>query len=282
MNGLFAIPPTMHGPRFLLLGLALSGMGDCGRPRSTPDPVILSLGEQQVLRSEFARHVAEMTRRGAEPSVIAALLGSFLEERVLVLEARSRGLLKPGASVEDEQVAVETLLARELPQPEVTDAEVRRHYEEHRDEFRRPEQVTLRQILVPTENEARDLRRRLQKDPKLFEMLAQRQSRSPEASTGGLMGTFEPGQLPSELETPAFALTPGVTSDIVRSPLGFHVLRVEDHQPAREPSLEESAPRIRTQLFREKTARSVRTFVQELLSRAKVNHEAALAIRPVS
>jgi hypothetical protein len=272
----------MHVPRLFMLGLALSGVGDCGRTRTAPDPVILSLGDHQILRSEFQRHVAEMTRRGADPTVAPALLTSFLEERVLVLEARNRGLLKPGADPDEEKAAVETLLARALPQPEVTTAAVARYYEEHRDEFRRPERVTLRQILVNTENEARDLRRRLQKDPTLFEMLAQRQSRAPEASTGGLMGTFEPGQLPSDLEAPAFALASGATSDIIRSPLGFHVLRVEERQPAREHSLEESAPRIRNQLFREKTAQSVRVFVQQLLSRAKVNHEAALASRSVS
>jgi parvulin-like peptidyl-prolyl isomerase len=92
------------------------------------------------------------------------------------------------------------------------------------------------------------------------------------------MGTFETGQLPSELEAPAFALAVGVTSDIVSSPLGYHVLRVDARTAAREQPFEECAAQIRAQLLRERSDQSVRAFVAQLLSRAKVNHEIALRL----
>ena len=262
--------------RLLLFVLALSGTRECARGAGT-DPVILSLGDQQVRRSEFERHLAELARRGADPALREAFLGPFLEERVLVLEARTLGLVTADATQDEEKAAVEALLGRSLPAADVPETEIARYYQEHADEFRRPETITLKQILVPTENEARDVRRRLQRDPKSFEILARTRSRSPEASTGGLMGQFEPGQLPPELETPAFALAAGATSDIVPSPLGFHVLRVEAREAARDEPLEAARLRIRTQLTRDKTAQAVRAFVQQLLSRAKVNHEVALS-----
>jgi parvulin-like peptidyl-prolyl isomerase len=266
-------------PRILMIGLAFSGWRGCA-PSATGDPVILSLGDQQIHRSEFETHLADLARRGGDPSLREAFLGPFLEERVLVLEARAQGLVQSGASVEDEKAAVETLVHRALPAAQVSEDEIGRYYREHAEEFRRKETVTLKQILVPTENEARDLRRRLQRDPKGFEILARTRSRSPEASTGGLMGTFEPGQLPAELEAPAFALAAGGTSDIVRSPLGFHVLRVEARQPAREEPLDEARPRIQAKLLQEKTGQAFRAYVQQLLSRAKVNHEVALSAPP--
>ena len=74
-------------------------------------------------------------------------------------------------------------------------------------------------------------------------MLAQTVSRGPEASAGGLMGTFARGQLPPELEAAAFALEAGATSDVVQTPLGYHVLRLDSRQPARPSSLEESPRR---------------------------------------
>jgi len=267
----------MRLSRILIFGLALYGSSSCASRNAGPDPPILSLGDQQIRRSEFERHLSDLVRRGADPTLRREFLGPFLEERVIVLEARARGLVKPGATPEEEKAAVEALLSQALPSPAVSDAEVAQYQQDHADEFRRPETVTVRQILVPTENEARDMRRRLVRDPKSFDLLARTRSRSPEASTGGLMGTFERGQLPSELENAAFALPAGGTSDIVRSPLGFHVLRVESRQPAREEALDESASRIRNQLLRDKTAKAVRAFVQQLLSRAKVNHEVALA-----
>ena len=114
-----------------------------------------------------------------------------------------------------------------------------------------PETVTLRQILVGTLNEARDVKRRLARDPKAFDAIARSQSKGEEAAAGGYMGPFERGQLPAELEAAAFALPEGATSEPVETALGYHVLRVESRQQARAPTLEEARERIRDRLARE-------------------------------
>ncbi len=133
----------------------------------------------------------------------------------------------------------------------------------------------MRQILVRTQNEARDVRRRLQKEPRSFEVLARTLSLGPEAGAAGLMGVFSRGQLPLELEAAAFGLPPGGTSAIVETSLGFHVLRVESREPARTLDLEEAQGRLREILARLKSDRRVRQFVSDLMARAKVNHAAA-------
>ena len=74
----------------------------------------------------------------------------------------------------------------------------------------------------------------------------------------------------------AFALPEGGTSDIVESSLGFHVLRVDAREPAREETLPEVSGRIRALLLRQKADQNVRAFVSELMSKAKVNHAAAV------
>jgi parvulin-like peptidyl-prolyl isomerase len=263
-------------PAILLLAVG------CNRIRSTNgDPVVLALGTDTVHRSEFERHVAALEKSGGSPlapAVRRALLQPFLEERILVLEARRRGLLAPGASSDDERRAVQRLLASEAMRGiEVTDAEVERYFSSRPEEFRRPETVTVRQILVPTRNEARDVRRRVLKDSTSFDVIARSRSRSPEASTGGMMGVFARGQLPRELDEAAFALAAGETSDVVETPLGFHVLRVEAREPERQLPLEECRARIRDRLLRDKSDQSVRVFVQGLLAQAKVDHAAATA-----
>jgi hypothetical protein len=258
-----------------LLSVGLSSSCD----RRPADPVILTLGDQVVRRSDFERHVADLEAKGGgplSPEVRRALLGPFLEERALVLEARARGLLPAGSAPGDEQAAVQRLLGDAvLGQVEATEGEVARYFREHTAELRVPEKVWLRQILVATENEARDVRRRLQKDPKSFETLARTRSRSPEASTGGVMGAFARGELPPELEGVAFALTPRAGSDVARTSLGWHVLRVDRREPARDPTLEESRERIRSELLRRKSDEAWRQFVRAVMARAKVNHEMA-------
>jgi len=241
-----------------------------------PDPVLLQLGDQQLRKSEFDRHVHRIETRGGtlDPSVRQALLLPFLEERVLVLEARQRGLIRSGASPEEEQRAVEDLLAREAPPAPVTDQEVAAYFQSHPSDFKRTETVTLSQILLPTLQEASDLRRRLQKTPAAFEALARELSKAPEAGEGGHMGTFSRGELPVELESAAFTLPPLALSDVIATPLGYHILRIESRTPAREQGLDEAQVRIRSELGREKSAEAVRRYVQGLMTRAKVRIDA--------
>ena len=258
-------------PLFLSLGLTPT----CDR--RPVDPVILALGDQVVRRSDFDRHVAALEAKGGEPlpaDVRRALVEPFLEERALVLEARSRGLLPASSTPEQEQGAVQRMLGEALlGRVEASEEEIAAYFRDHHDDLREPERVWLRQILVPTENEARDVRRRLQKDPKSFEALARTLSRSPEASTGGVMGAFARGELPAELERVAFALTPGAGSDVAKTSLGWHILRADRREPGREPTLEESRERIRAELLRRKSDEASRQFVRALMARAKVNHE---------
>jgi peptidyl-prolyl cis-trans isomerase C len=247
------------------------------------DPVILALDGETVRRSEFEQHLAAVETRGLgpiDPTARRGLLDAFLEQRALAIEARRRGLLAKGADEEEEQRAVLRLLAAAVPSPSVSEDEIAAYHEAHASELAVKEAVSLRQILVGTLNEARDLKRRLARDPKSFDTLARTRSKGPEAAAGGYMGTFERGELPTELEDAAFALPEGGTSGPIETSLGYHVLRVESRRAARELSLEETRDRIRDRLSREKRAEAERAFVAGLLARAKVNHEAALSPSP--
>jgi parvulin-like peptidyl-prolyl cis-trans isomerase-like protein len=271
--------PARRGLKPIIVLLML--VPACRADRGVPDPVVLELGEQVVRRSDFERHLAAVEARGKAPlapEVRTALFEPFLEERVLELDARARGLIREGATAAEAQAAVEQLLATEvLAKVEVGPEEVKQHCQEHLGDFDRPEMIVLRQIVVPTSNEARDIRRRLLREPRSFEALARTQSRGPEAAAGGLMGTFAHGELPPQLEAAAFALAQGATSQIVSTPFGHHVLRVDERRPARPATPDECRARVEPSLKREKADRAVREFVRSIMARAKVNHEAVKA-----
>jgi len=280
------VTPLLPHSRVALI-TSLLALACRAQPGGGPDhdPVLLELGDETVRRSDFERHVAAVQARGGgsslAPEVRRALLEPYLEERILVLEARARGLSARGDAEEKESESVRRLLSDAvLSRVSLTDAELDAYCAQHARDFDRPERIRLRQILVPTPNEARDVVRRLKKDPKSFASLAQTRSRAPEASTGGAMGTFGRGELPAELEAVAFGLAAGETSDVVQSPLGYHVLRVEERVAASQTDLPQCREAARAVLLRQKSDTSVREFVQGLMARAKVNHEAVTGSRP--
>lgn len=240
--------------------------------RMSPD-MLLEYDGAVVLRSDFDAYVTEIeTRSGpVDEGVRAGLLQTFIEERVLALEARRLGVLRPAASRAETESAVASLLASQTTTVDVSDAEIAADFEGHPAECRAPEIVTLRQILLRTESDAKDVRARLAKAPRDFDVVARARSVAPEAPQGGVMGRFERGQLPPEIESAAFSLGAGALSDVLASPLGFHVLRVDAHEAARDRSLAECGGAIRRRLFGRKADQKVREFVSGLVARAKVN-----------
>src|SRR5512138_802289 len=181
-----------------VLGAALGGAAGCDGSGGA-DPVVLRLGRQVVRRSDFRRHLSALEARGVDqldPGTDKALFDAFVEQRVLVLEARERGYVGTAATADDEERAVERLLSQDaLSKVTVSRAEIEAYYKAHPAEFSLQEMALVRQILVGSQNEARDIKRRIQQDPKNFEILARTLSRSPEAGQGGLMGRFARGEL---------------------------------------------------------------------------------------
>lgn len=99
----------------------------------------------------------------------------------------------------------------------------------------RAEQVHLRQILVAEEAQARALADQLRESPSGFEALAREHSLDESSrDSGGDLGYLPRGILPPSVEEVAFALEPGEVSEPVPSHLGWHILRLEARDPARD------------------------------------------------
>ncbi|HLC84220.1 MAG TPA: peptidylprolyl isomerase [Candidatus Nanoarchaeia archaeon] len=86
-------------------------------------------------------------------------------------------------------------------------------------------QVHAAHILVKTESEANTVLAELLKGEK-FEDIAKEKSLCPSKNKGGDLGWFGKGQMVKEFEVAAFALAVGKTSGPVKSPFGYHIIKV--------------------------------------------------------
>lgn len=115
----------------------------------------------------------------------------------------------------------------------VTPAEVKAYFDGNKQQLAVPAQVQLKHILVGSEQEAKDLQLALRVGAN-FEMLAKEKSLDPNSrERGGDLGSFGPGMLQPEIEQKVFNLQKG-EMDVVRTPLGFHLIKVVEKTPARE------------------------------------------------
>lgn len=137
----------------------------------------------------------------------------------------------------------------------ITDAQIQNYYNSHLDQYRTPERVHARHILLATTNKsdaekaqikakADDLLKQLRAGAD-FAALAQKNSEDPgSASKGGDLGWVVRGQMVKEFEDTTFALKPKEISNVITTQYGYHIIQVLEKEPAHLKTLDEVKPDI--------------------------------------
>jgi peptidyl-prolyl cis-trans isomerase D len=153
--------------------------------------------------------------------------------------------------------------------PKVTSEELQSYYNAHQEQFRVPESVTVRHILIRTpppgsdgkvdpkaaaeaRAKAEDILKQLNAKAD-FAALAKQYSQDPaSAPNGGFLGPITRGRTVPEFEKSAFSTPKGQTSGIIQTDYGFHILHVDDKAEAHLKTLAEAKPEIEPALVRDK------------------------------
>ena len=129
-------------------------------------------------------------------------------------------------------------------QAAVIDAEVQAYYNAHQDQYQVKEQVKTRHILIAVpagadaktdaaaKAKAEDVLKQIKAGGN-FADLAKKYSDDPGSKTqGGELGWLDRGKTVPEYAKAAMALTPGQTSDLVKSQFGYHIIQTEEKKTA--------------------------------------------------
>ena len=103
-----------------------------------------------------------------------------------------------------------------------------------------------------------------------FTALARQYSDGPSAETGGLLGTFKPGELLPGFEEATAQLQPGQISDVVRTRVGFHIIRLEARQAANMRPFAEVQEELKSEILRDKTERKYQEWLESLRQQAYI------------
>ena len=255
--------------------------------------IVARVGDRTLTLEQFEQQVKELPPQlqmalKQRPDLKKQFLERWVQVNLLALAAKEKGLDKdPNIKMQIED-AVSSILARAYMQKEigaknvkVSDKELEQYYNEHKDQFKDKESVKASHILIKVDKDgdkkaweaarkkAEDIRKKAL-NGESFAKLAKEYSDDPGSKNkGGELGYFTRGRMVPEFEKAAFSLKKGEISEPVKTAFGYHIIKLEDHRPAKQKKLSDVHETLRDELVKEKEKSEMHQVLNELEKKYK-------------
>ena len=163
---------------------------------------------------------------------------------------------------------------------ELSEEDLKEYYEKNMYKFKRPEKIKVRIIYVrndPTDPKGREkaLKRAEEalkkiKEGEEFADVASKYSNAMSRIKGGDMGFVHKGMLDEPIEKAAFSLKKGEVSEIIETPKGFYIVKLEDISPAVQLSFDEVKDRLKKELKAKNEKRNLDRILDSMRKNAKI------------
>jgi peptidyl-prolyl cis-trans isomerase C len=257
------------------------------------DVIVAKAGDKKITMSDFKRILSYYDTEKQkifeqQPQRKATILKRIVQAMVVSDLARKEGFDKRADIKEQVELMVNDFIATQYLQKEiiekieVTDKDIELYYKANPEEFIRPEVVRARHILIKVDKSASEAERKearikaedLLKRAKAgedFSMLATEFSDDQGSkSKGGDLGYFQKGVMVPEFEAVAFSMKQGQISEIVESPFGFHIIKVEDKIESTIQPLEKVRDQVKKKVFEVLKKAKVEEFFDKIMKEAGV------------
>jgi parvulin-like peptidyl-prolyl isomerase len=268
---------------------------------------LIRLYSQHIAQEQIAAQMDVLRERAREQTIGTKLLldearrldinvpPDDIDKRLnkMIEQAGGRGKLEEalrtqGQSLDSVRAGIETgrradILVERITAgiADPTDAEMREHYAAHQAEYARPEQVHVQHILIrpasdseedrlESREEAESIRQKIL-DGADFGGLAADHSDCPSGRrSGGSLGWIERGMLVPAFDRAVFSMETEAISEVIATPLGYHVVRKMGHEPAKPAPYDEVSDRIRDFLRHVRRGEAIAAHIAELKSKATI------------
>ena len=242
--------------RNILIGLAtvllLMLMSYTWPKKSTSEvddsPVVAKVGNEVITLADME------ARKNAIPQLanvnLDDIYDKFLDnliDRKVVLDAAKKSDIQDKKEVRralkeaEENILIQAYLSDKIKERSTKQA-LQAAYQEALKDFKPQDEIHARHILVATEKEAKDIIVKLKAGAD-FAKLADQYSldKGPNGTNGGDLGYFTKEMMIPDFGNPAFDMKVGEYSKKpVKTPFGYHIIKVEDKRKAAPPSFEAS------------------------------------------
>lgn len=252
-------------------------LGAIGAHADTDDPVVARVNGKDihlsVVQDRFDGLKAAQPQMASVPLAVVydQVLEGVVDAQVLSDAGMKAGLDKDPEVQKDlanilKQLVGNAYVAKVVNQ-KVTDADIKKRYDELKANFKAEKEVHARHILVETEQLAKDLIARLKKGEDFAKLAAENTIDPSGKQTGGDLGFFQKDRMVPEFAEAAFAMKKGAISEKpVKTDFGWHVIKVEEIRDSEFPSMDQVKAQIKGML----SQRVIEQELADLKSAAKV------------
>lgn len=221
-----------------------------------PELIFRDMYQELLLESRAQQLGVEVSRSQIDGAVEATKqnLGLKSDEEFRAALAQSGMTEEQLRSSMEKQIRLREVMNREVrTRVDLEEEDLRRYYRKNIEQFRQPEQVHLREVVVleegglPTADErarlAAEIRQAAAGGKPLAEAIAEHQ---PKGVTSNVidLGWVTTGDLDPGLEAAAWKLAPGAVSEPVAGRGGLHLLQMVERRESRLPAFSEVSQQI--------------------------------------
>jgi len=270
---------------FVFMLLTLSSQLNCLYAQLEGERVLVTVDGQPITQNDLYQAIIE-----SYPQQSQQILNRLINELLILKEAEKRKIEVSEDEIKKEaeesgivdslsptikrmietSILLEKMIADEN-KIQVSDDEIKSFYEKNKDRLGEPEQVHIRQIFVLSEREANDILIALNAGADFSKMAAIKSQDAASRERGGDLGFFARGMLAEQIEKVAFDMEVGQISPVIKTPAGFHIVKVEEKKAEKKAKYDkEMRGRIKRLLFKGKVQEVLPGWLDSLRKKADI------------
>ena len=250
----------------------------------TQNKVLAVVGGKAITEADVQRTLMNLGQRAQQynnPQGKQAILEQLINKELIFMDAK-KNLLEMDAEykTELEKLKKELLsnfyVEKFLRDVKVKDEDIKKYFEEHKEEFVSQETVSASHILVETEEKAKDVLAKIESGEMTFEDAAKAFSTCPSSQRGGDLGEFGKGQMVPEFDKACFEMEVGELRGPVQTQFGFHLIRLDKKNEAKPVTLEDVKDELSQHLLAEAQQKAYQSKMNQLRILYPVDHSGIL------
>jgi len=253
---------------------------------SAEDEVLAEFGDRKITISYFNKTLGYLDSQKQQmikqnPQLKEQWLHQLVQSLVIADLAKKAGYEKKADIIEKLDFFNNSFFATEYLKREIVDkitiseAETKSYYDDHKDEFKTPETVHVKHILIKADagdseedrqkakEKAEDILKKIRAGEDFEKLASEFSDDTTTKPKGGDIGFVTRGRLVRSFEDAAFSLKTGEVSDVVETQFGYHIIKAEEKKEAGIESYDALKERIKQNLLQERIQSEISTFIEK-------------------